>query len=231
MRRLVLFDIDGTLLRSDGAGRRAIRTALLEVYGRAGTIDSHPLGGRTDPQIVREVLAQDDVAIAEVEAGLAAVWEVYLRELARELPAAHVRVLPGVRALLDRVHAHGAEVMLGLLTGNVAEGARLKLTAAGLDFDRFRVGAFGSDHWERARLPEIAVDRARAVTGVGYAGREIVIVGDTPFDIACGAHLGVRTIATATGQHGPEELRACGAEYVFGDLADVDEVWEAITAP
>ena len=118
--------------------------------------------------------------------------------------------------------------MLGLLTGNVEEGARLKVNAAGLGFDRFRVGAYGSDHWQRPELPAVAARRAREKTGIGFEGKEIVIIGDTPFDISCGAHLGVRTIATATGTHSAGDLAQHAPDYLFDDLSDIDAVWRAI---
>jgi phosphoglycolate phosphatase-like HAD superfamily hydrolase len=229
MRRLVLFDIDGTLLSAGGSGKRAFRDALEEVYGTTGPIDEYSFAGRTDPQIARELLAADGLDPTRIEARMDALWEVYLRHFAREVAAAEVRVLPGVPALVDRVEAAGNGVVLGLLTGNVREGARLKLERAGIGFRRFRVGAFGSDHADRPELPAVAVARAEALTGHLYRGKEIVIVGDTPFDIACGEHLGVRTIAVATGGHGEDELAACGPDHLFADLADTERVWEAIS--
>jgi phosphoglycolate phosphatase len=228
MRRLVLFDIDGTLLASDGAGKRAIRAALLEVFGGAGPIHGYSFGGRTDPEIVRDLLRAAGLDDAEIEAGLPALWFRYVENLHREVREMRMRTLPGVLALVERVERQGGETVLGLLTGNIAAGARIKLEAAGLRFDRFRVGAFGSDHAERPELPAIAVERARDLTGVDYAGKEIVIIGDTPKDVACGLHLGVRTIATATGTFPAEELAACGPDHVFADLSDTDAVWRAI---
>ena len=228
MRRLILFDIDGTLLSADGSGKRAIHAALMEVFGTTGPIGSYSFAGRTDPEIVRDLLRADGIADAEIERGLPALWFRYIEYLHREIHDMRVRALPGVPELLDRVETAGGEVVLGLLTGNIREGARIKVNAARLGFSRFRVGAFGSDHAHRPELPAIAVERARRETGVGFSGKEIVIIGDTPKDVACGEHLGVRTIATATGQHPADELRACGADYVFDDLSEVDAVWQAI---
>jgi phosphoglycolate phosphatase-like HAD superfamily hydrolase len=228
MRRLVLFDIDGTLLTADGAGKRAIHAALMEVFGLAGPINGYSFAGRTDPEIVRFLLRGGGVSDAEIDAGLPALWFRYVEILHREVRELRIHPLPGVRALVERVEREGGEMVLGLLTGNIAAGARIKVDAAGLRFDRFRVGAYGSDHAERPALPAIAVERARRLTGVEYSGKEIVIIGDTPKDVACGTHLGVRTIATATGQHPVDELAACGADHVFADLSDVDAVWRAI---
>jgi phosphoglycolate phosphatase len=228
MRRLVLFDIDGTLLTAGGAGGRALRDALIEIYGDAGPIGAYSMAGRTDPQIVRELMTAVGMTVEEIEPRFDVLWEKYLRNLRGEVARTEIQALPGVPALLDRVEAGGEPTLLGLLTGNVHEGARMKVDAAGLGFGRFRVGAYGSDHWQRRELPAVAARRAHALTGVEYAGKEIVIIGDTPFDIACGEHLGVRTIAVATGGHPAEELAACNPDYLFGDLSDVEAVWGAI---
>jgi phosphoglycolate phosphatase len=228
MRRLVLFDIDGTLLSAGGAGARALRDALVEVYGQSGPVGTYNMGGRTDPQIVRELMTAAGMAMDQVQPRLDEVWERYLRNLRGEVERTAIHALPGVPALLERVERGGDPTVLGLLTGNVVEGARMKVDAAGLGFDRFRVGAYGSDHWERPELPAVATRRARELTGMEFAGKEIVIIGDTPFDIACGEHLGVRTIAVATGTHPAEELAACGPDYLFEDLSDTDAVWRAI---
>jgi phosphoglycolate phosphatase len=228
MKRLVLFDIDGTLLTAGGAGARAVREAMLEVYGETGSIGGYNMGGRTDPQIVRELLTPVGYSVEEVEAGLDALWESYLRNLRVEITKAQIRALPGVPELLDRLEHSGDPTVLGLLTGNVEEGARLKVDAAGLGFERFRVGAYGSDHWQRPELPAVAARRAKEKTGIGFEGKEIVIIGDTPFDISCGAHLGVRTIATATGTHSAGDLAGHNPDYLFDDLSDTEAVWRAI---
>ncbi|HEX7239372.1 MAG TPA: HAD hydrolase-like protein, partial [Longimicrobiaceae bacterium] len=218
----------GTLLSAGGSGKRAFHDALMEVFGTTGPIDGYSFAGRTDPQIARELLAATGIDPAEVESRSAELWRVYVRNLEREIPRTEVRVLPGVLPLLERVEAGGNGTVLGLLTGNVVEGARLKLDAAGIGFGRFRVGAYGSDHADRPELPAVAVARAEALTGHRYREKEIVIVGDTPFDIACGAHLGVRTVAVATGQHPAEELAEHGPDHLFEDLSETERVWEAI---
>ncbi|HEX8244004.1 MAG TPA: haloacid dehalogenase-like hydrolase [Longimicrobium sp.] len=229
MRRLILFDIDGTLLSADGAGKRAVHRALMEVFGTVGHIPGYSFAGRTDPEIVRDLLRSDGIPDAEIEAALPALWFRYVENLHREIREIRVDALPGAAELLERVESEGAETLPGLLTGNIREGARIKVDAAGLGFRRFRVGAFGSDHAHRPELPAIAVERARALNGIAYQEKEIVIVGDTPLDVACGAHLGVRTIAVATGHYPEDELAAAGADHVFADLGDVEAVWRAIT--
>jgi phosphoglycolate phosphatase-like HAD superfamily hydrolase len=135
--------------------------------------------------------------------------------------------MPGVLPLLDRLEAENG-VLLGLLTGNLAEGAALKLKSGGLDPDRFRVGAFGSDSAHRPDLPPIAARRAQRFFGRLPSGSEVVIIGDTPADIACGECISARAIGVATGAYSVHDLEACGPHAVFGDLSDTDTVLEAI---
>jgi phosphoglycolate phosphatase-like HAD superfamily hydrolase len=219
VRRLVLFDIDGTLVRGRAA-RGAFEVALRAAYGTAGAIDTHDFSGKTDPQIARELIGATGLGRAELDAGLPRVWERYLAELEARLPAEPMRVLPGVPALLDALESSG-QAALGLVTGNVLGGARLKLGSVGL-FDRFRVGGFGSDDEIRNHLPRIAIDRARAAWQREFDRAEVWIVGDTPLDVACARHEGVRTLAVATGRHAVDELEACGADVVVEDLTDLE---------
>jgi phosphoglycolate phosphatase len=228
MRKLVLFDIDGTLLNTGGAGARSFRRAMLETYGRTGPIDSYDFHGRTDPQIARDLLRLDGMDDAAIDAGFPALWTAYLRELEVELagPTTRTVVLPGVVELLDHLHRTNGHLS-ALLTGNIEEGARLKLGAAGLH-GRFDFGAYGSDHERRDRLPAVAVRRAERHCGIRFDGRDVVIIGDTPFDVSCGRELGVWAVAVATGRHTVADLEAAGADVVLEDLADTDAVLEAI---
>lgn len=228
MERLILFDIDGTLLTSNGAAARAFRAALEEVYGTSGPRGGYSFAGKTDPQIARDLLLSAGLGAESIDARLESAWELYLRGLERECLEECVQVFPGVHDLLDRLEAAPERAILGLLTGNVREGARLKLRAGGIDFERFRVGAFGSDHADRRELPGIAIERAEALLGHRFTGKSVVIVGDTPLDVACGEHLGVRTIAVATGTYSAAELEACGPDHLFDSLEDADAVWRAI---
>ncbi|HUG39613.1 MAG TPA: HAD family hydrolase [Longimicrobiales bacterium] len=230
MRKLVLFDIDGTLLSTRGAASRAFRRALLDTYGETGPIETYDFHGRTDPQIARELLRIAGLGDAAIDAGLTGLWRSYLRELAEELarPGARVDVLPGVPPLLDALHASG-EHLVALLTGNIEEGARLKLSAADL-WHRFDFGAYGSDHERRDRLPAVAVRRARYRSGIHFRGRDVVIIGDTPFDVTCGRSLGVWAVAVATGKHTAEELWEAGADVVLSDLAETGRAVAAIEA-
>lgn len=226
--KLVLFDIDGTLLWTDGAGRRAMEAALLTTFGVAGD-PSYRYDGKTDRQIAREQMRTAGVPDASIDARLDALFDTYLANLERELVAAPdaAQLLAGVEALLDAVEAESRAV-LGLLTGNVAGGAARKLGAVGVDVARFRVNAFGSDHEHRPELPRIAQQRARTTLGLDVPGDAVVIIGDTPADIACGRPIGARAIAVATGRYSEDDLAAHAPHAVFPDLRDTTRVLEAI---
>ena len=228
-RKLVLFDIDGTLLLSDGAGRRAIHAALGDDGVDLAPAAGIRFDGKTDPQIVAELLQAAGHPVPGEPGRVALLLERYLAHLERDL-AEHghrSRLMPGVPGLLDALEADGS-VLLGLLTGNVLPGARLKLRAAGLDPDRFRVGAYGSDHARRGELPGIAARRAEPFFGRVPAGREVVIIGDTPADVCCGEGIGARSIAVATGGYSAAELEQAGADRVFEDFSEVERAVEAI---
>lgn len=226
--KLVLFDIDGTLLRSAGVGRRAMEAALVEVFGSTGHTE-YRYDGKTDRQIVRELMRGEGWSDAEIDTRLPAVEEHYLDRLVVELAACNgaVHLLPGVAALLDALDARENRVY-GLLTGNLLHGAARKLAAAGVAFERFRVGAFGSDHEDRRQLPGVAQARARERLGLTVAGEAVVIVGDTPADIDCGRAIGARAIAVATGHFPVDELRRHGPAAVLQDLGDLDAALRAI---
>lgn len=229
MTRLVLFDIDGTILLSAGAGRRAIVSALAREYGSCDAWEAIRFDGKTDPQILMELLAAAGHDAELRPARIAELGKSYVALLKQELSAPHHRstVMPGIPALLDRVEATEGAI-LGLLTGNFVEGAGLKLRAAGIDPSRFRVGAYGSDSAVRAELPTVAARRSAPIFGRIPTGHEVVIVGDTPSDVTCGNSIGARAIGVATGQYSVTELRDAGAVAAFDTLADTDAVLAAI---
>lgn len=229
--KLVLLDIDGTLLWTDGAGRRAIHDALLEVFGSTGPAD-HWFDGKTDRQIVRELMRLDGHDDAWIDSRMDALLERYAANLARELghPDHPPRVYGGVTELLDALEARD-DVVLGLLTGNLEVGAMGKLRAVGIDPARFRVGAYGSDHELRPELPAIAQRRACERLGVELAGEDIVVIGDTPADIACGRAIGARAIGVATGRYSVAELAEHEPSAVFEDLTDTAAVVASICRP
>jgi phosphoglycolate phosphatase len=230
--RLILFDIDGTLLWTNGAGRRAIHRALLDEMGTAGPIEQYRFDGKTDPQIVRELLTLAGHPEAETEERINAVCRRYVGLLAAELaqPKQATRLLPGVPELLAALEPHetAGRALVGLLTGNLEDGAAMKLRSAGLDPARFAVGAFGSDSARRPDLPAIAAERAARRSGRPFAGADVVIIGDTPDDVACGRPIGARTVAVATGFYDVAQLRAAGAAHVFEHLMDTRAVTAAL---
>jgi len=223
--RLLLFDIDGTLVWG-GPAKDAFQSAMLEVFGTAGPIEGHDFAGKTDPQIARELLHGAGFSDDEVAAGFARLWELYLSGLERLLPERPMTTLPGVRALLAAL-AKLEDVALGLVTGNIAGGARLKLGSVGLH-SHFRVGGYGSDHEARNHLPGIAIQRARQEWGVPFEVDQVVVVGDTPRDVECGRLEGTRTVAVATGRFGFEALEAAGADHTFEDFTATDHVLEVV---
>jgi phosphoglycolate phosphatase-like HAD superfamily hydrolase len=228
-RKLVLFDIDGTILLTAGAGRRAIVAALGEEVGNTAALAQVRFGGKTDPQIVAELLEAAGHPRPHASERVNAICRRYVELLADELEQRTTRttVMPGVHPLLDRLEAEEG-VMLGLLTGNLAQGATLKLRSAGLDPSRFRVGAYGSDSADRSELPPIAARRAEPYFGRLPSGSEVVIIGDTPADIACGECIGARALAVATGGYSVSDLASCGPHAVFEDLSDTGRVIDAI---
>ena len=225
MHTFVLFDIDSTLV-TGGPAKVSFETAMLEMYGTAGPVDSYDFSGKTDPQIARELLVAVGLEDADVDAGLPGLWDRYIAELESRIRDNPMRLLPGVGGLIEALDSE-PDVALGLVTGNIIRGARVKLGSVGL-VDRFEVGGYGSDHEVREHLPAIALERAFEAWGVRFPPESAVIVGDTPRDVECGKHGGTRTVAVATGRFGREQLEATGADEVFDDFSDVASVIDVL---
>jgi phosphoglycolate phosphatase-like HAD superfamily hydrolase len=222
--RLVLFDIDGTLVTARGAGRTAFNRALLEIFGTVGPAEAgYDFRGRTDLRILHDLMGAAGFSADDIAARADACFAAYVRELAAVLgDGRRVQVLPGVPDLVRSLAARD-DAVVGLLTGNVEEGARLKLATTGL-WPLFRVGAYGSDHADRRLLPSIACERAQAVLGRAFPFDRVVIVGDTPLDVDCARACGARAVAVATGFYPYDELAGCRPDLLFRDLGDVAEV-------
>jgi phosphoglycolate phosphatase len=222
--RLVLFDIDGTLLNSGGMGRAAMQGALGAVFGSPGH-PSYRYDGKTDKQIVRDTMRLEGHSDAHIDSRMEKLIGIYLDGLRTGATSGkfHVRPLEGVVELLAALEAR-EDVVLGLLTGNVETGARVKLSAAGIDPDRFRINAFGSDHEDRPQLPAIAQRRASETLGLDISGERVIVIGDTPADIDCGRALGARAIGVASGHYTVEQLQAHAPYAVFPSLADTAKV-------
>jgi len=219
MRTLLLFDIDGTLIRTGGAGTRSMTRAFELVFQIPSAFTGIPMAGRTDPRILADALARSGIgASAETIQRFRECYRVCLIEELGRSSTKGSRVLPGVRDLLDALDAR-PDVFLALLTGNYSEAARVKLEHFSL-WERFRCGAFGEDGLERSDLVGVAAARARSAGWLGAVPGDVVVVGDTPLDVACALAAGARPIAVATGGHDAEALRAAGAEVAFEDLSD-----------
>jgi phosphoglycolate phosphatase-like HAD superfamily hydrolase len=226
--RIVLFDIDGTLLRSGGIGRLAMERALQGVFGSPGSSE-YRYDGKTDRQIVRDLMRLEGFGDDEIDVQMDELLVAYVSELEQELASGHrtVLLLDGVAELLDELDKD-ERVVLGLLTGNIHQGARAKLTAAGIDPTRFRVTAFGSDNEFRPELPAVAQRRASQLLGADIQGNRVIIIGDTPADIQCGEAIGARAIGVATGRFTVAQLSAYNPYAVFESLADTPAVLSSI---
>jgi phosphoglycolate phosphatase-like HAD superfamily hydrolase len=227
-RRLVLFDIDGTLLSAGRISARVFGEALLEAFGTSGVAPAFDYSGKTDPQIVRELMRGAGFSDEEIERRRPRVLESYRRRLAASIRPEHVTAKPGALQLLNAL-ARESGVTLALLTGNLEPTARLKLEP--LDANRFfSFGAFGSDDEDRYRLPRVALARARD-HGLAFEGPDLVIVGDSIHDVLCGRDLGVRAVAVATGRTSRERLEEAGPDALLADFSDRDAALAAILDP
>lgn len=229
--RLILFDVDGTLITARGAGRDAFNRALREVFGTVGPREAvYDFRGKTDPRILHDLMSAAGFSAADIEARAPTFFAAYVRELTEVIgDGRRVQTLPGVQPLLRALTARD-DVVVGLLTGNVEEGARVKLAPTGL-WPFFRVGAFGSDHVDRRALPAIACVRAQALVAREFPFDRVTIIGDTPLDVDCARACGARAVAVATGFYGYDDLEGCGPDLLLNDLAEVDSVIELLTRP
>ena len=229
MSKVILFDIDGTLVFTGGAGRRAMSRAFEDLFRIPDAFCDVPFAGRTDAWIVAETLAAHGLTCdAEVRARFR---DVYVAHLAAELdkPSSGKRVMPGVPALLDALAGH-PHVHVALLTGNYQQGARLKLEHFDL-WRCFACGAFGDEAHDRNGLVPEALACIRASGGPDVGPSDAIVVGDTPLDIACAAAVGARSVTVATGGYDADTLRASGADCVFEDLSDTVAVLSALLIP
>ncbi|MBA2586721.1 MAG: haloacid dehalogenase-like hydrolase [Chthoniobacterales bacterium] len=220
MKRLLLWDIDATLITTGGAGDQALKRAVQERFGVRDGLHDIEIAGRTDTRIIASILRKYDVP--QIEENIVAFLDQYLSFLGQLLPGLQGHVMPGVNELLRRLKQNPDRVV-ALLTGNMQRGAELKLQRYGL-WEHFEFGAFADDHRDRNQLGAIAQQRATEKHGIEFAGAEIDVIGDTGHDIACGRAFGARTIAVATGSWSRERLAAEAPDFLFDDLDDVDDV-------
>ena len=219
-KRLLLFDIDGTLIDSGGAGIESLKDVLQEQFGISDDLRGVEIAGKTDTGIVHQILRKQEIAVNDETT--AAFLDLYVEFLARELPRRNGTILPGVRELLLRLRARPQNV-LGLLTGNLERGAKLKLSHYGI-WDFFEFGAFADDHHDRNELGPFAQRRAREKHAIDFAAADIDVIGDTPHDIACGKAIGARTIAVTTGSFTRAQLATHQPDRILDGFSEIDAV-------
>jgi phosphoglycolate phosphatase len=224
-KRLLLFDIDGTLVNTGGAGVQSLKATVRRRFDTEDDLHDIEIAGKTDRAIIRDILRKFDVA--PTDENIVSFGREYIDRLPLWLSRTRGRVLPGIQVLLERLKRQ-RHVVLALLTGNLHEGARLKLQHYGL-WDFFEFGAFADDHHDRNELGAFARQRAQAKHDHEFDAADIDVIGDTNHDIACGKAFGARTIAVATGSWSRERLQSCAPDFLFDDFCDTDEAMKRLS--
>jgi len=219
-RRLFLFDIDGTLITSGGAGEAALKDAMRSRFDVEEDLDGIILAGATDARIARELLEKHSIAVSAEN--VAALLDTYLGHLNERIGRHDGKLLPGIVPLL-KVLSERSDAVLALLTGNVIRGAEIKLTHYGV-WDFFEFGAFADDHHDRNELGKFARARALERHGEEFPPSRIYVIGDTPKDIECGRAIGACTVAISTGHYSSDQLRDHAPDFLFEDLSDTERV-------
>ena len=223
-KKLLLFDIDGTLIASGGAGEHALRLGIKDRFGLDEDFRGIEIAGRTDSGIARQFFAKH--SLPATPENTAAFFDAYLHHLPSLLSQKNGRLLPGILPLLDALKAR-PDMVLALLTGNLARGAELKLTHYGV-WDYFEFGAYADDHHDRNQLGHFARTRALERHGADFPPERIYVLGDTPHDIACARAIGAKAVAIATGQYSRDQLAEHAPDFLFDDLSDVATVVTAL---
>jgi len=222
MKKLVLFDIDGTLVRVEGISRHALIQALRNVYGKEGSAATYSFAGKMDGVIIYEVMRESGMLDNHIGERFEEVKQTYIDIFKQSAVESHVQILDGVISLLEELANHN-DVVLGLLTGNFEDSGRHKLELSGINH-YFPFGAFAEDGHERIDLPEVAVERAYRETGKRFSGKDVVIIGDTEHDVRCAKVLNSKCIAVATGHYSTESLEAGNPDHVVENLSDIERI-------
>ncbi len=225
MLKLLLWDVDGTLVDVDGAGRRAFIAAMRECFGIAeASLQSVEFDGRTDTHIIKQLLDLYDLSFNEENHR--ALESGYVRNIDRELSLGRPRVLPGVKEILNGVEER-PDLFQGLLTGNTTAGARTKMEFFGIS-SYFPFGGYGDEHFDRHAIGIDALQRASEYSGHNFDPECVYVIGDTPHDITCGQALGARTIAVATGKTSAEGLNQLQPTALFNEFCNAEEFFAVI---
>jgi phosphoglycolate phosphatase-like HAD superfamily hydrolase len=224
--KFILFDIDGTIMDSGGAGTRAMDTAFMELFSVRNAFQTINMAGKTDMQILREGCELH--SIDHSNGVIPEFYRIYARYLKENMKSAGGHIKPGISEALRLLHAR-EECILGLLTGNIEEGARIKLAFFGLD-DYFDIGAFGNDDEDRDRLLPIAVNKLFKKNSLKVGFRDCIVIGDTPRDVSCSKPYGAFSVAVATGPYSAATLSAAGADVVLNDLSDTEAFMSILKA-
>lgn len=226
-QRILLFDIDGTLMDSTGEGTISMGRALQDVYGTTGPIETYNMAGKTDWQIITELMQLAGLGTEMIEASRPAAFAAYAHHVEIAAVTFKMRLLPGVESLLERL-ANDPTFLMGLVTGNTREAVPHKLRTVGIDPSLFKFGAFGSEHIDRNTLPSLALYRLSQMLGSPVLPESALVIGDTPRDIICARHAGIKVLCAATGQYDRETLEALAPDYLLDDLSDTEVVMDIL---
>ena len=218
MKRLVLFDIDGTLLISRGIGREAKRLAMRECFGMTGDLDSHVFGGKTDWRIVAELLAPHGVSADDVGREMPAYEAVMARHMRAIMDGYRADPIPHAMELVTALRQRD-DALIGLVSGNTSQTAAIKLEMAGFDPAWFAVGAFGNESAEREDLTRLALQRAREHSGARIDGADVIVIGDTPEDIKAARAINAIAVAVGTGYAPRDTLIGSDPDFLLADLS------------
>jgi len=224
LQKVLLFDIDGTLLEPAGIGRLCYQRALEDVLGHSIATDHVEMAGRTDWQIMNDLLIHAGLEESQIDIHRKAIFDALARHIAAAAPTSKMHPLPGVLNLVERL-GQEKRFISGLVTGNAQPIVAHKLRAVGIDPGLFSVGAFGNEHVDRNALPALALYRLSQLLGEQIQPENALIIGDTPHDITCARHTGLNVMSVATGTYPIEELEKHQPDYVLEDLSDTERVW------